>query len=144
MLKYLKKLIDNKDQASSKRFLGLIMSGFLIVAYIVILFTPKEIANTELLHDVLLYAFLIVLMSLFGLAVESVGFIMLQKAKTQAAAKILTPPTTVNSVDTVEGDITGQKSVTDKTTAIGDNIFDDNTEDMLKIKKSLTNSLKEE
>lgn len=101
---YFERLIDNDDKASSKRFLGLLMSGFLIVAFIVVLFTKVPNANAELLDRAMLYAFLIVLVSIFGLAVDKVGDIALKINKTKAAARILSP-NTVDTIENVEGNV---------------------------------------
>lgn len=101
---YFARLVDNDDKASSKRFLGLLMSGFLIIAFFVILFTRVPSANEVLLDRAMLYAFLIVLMSFFGLAVDKVSEILLKISKTQAAARVLSP-TAINKVENVQGDI---------------------------------------
>ena len=101
---YFARLVDNDDKASSKRFLGLLMSGFLIIAFFVILFTRVPSANEVLLDRAMLYAFLIVLMSFFGLAVDKVSEILLKISKTQAAARVLSP-TPINKVENVQCDI---------------------------------------
>ena len=90
-INYFRRLIDDKDPASSKRFLGLCMSGFLIVASFFLLFVRIPNANTTLLDRCLLYAMIIVAMSIFGLAVDKVAEILLSVSKTQAAAQILSP-----------------------------------------------------
>ena len=80
------------------------LSGFLIIAFFVILFTRVPSANEVLLDRAMLYAFLIVLMSLFGLAVDKVSEILLKISKTQAAARVLSP-TAINKVENVQCDI---------------------------------------
>ena len=115
------------------------MSGFLIIAFFVLLFTRVSNANANLLDRALLYAFLIVLMSLFGLAVDKVAEILLQVSKTQAAAQVLTPAATVNKVETVEGNIEGSNK--EKSAEIGDEVFEEQ-EEMKAIKKNLRKALK--
>lgn len=105
---YFRRLIDEKDPASSKRFLGLAMSGFLIVASFFLLLVRVPNANTQLLDRCLLYAMIIVAMSLFGLAVDKVAEILLSVSKTQAAAQILSP--------TKEGEKPAPTSTTSSTT----------------------------
>jgi len=139
---YFRRLIDNKDQASVKRFLGLTMSAFLIIAFFVVLLTGKTNANTELLDKAMLYAVLIVLMALFGLAVDKVMEILLLVSKTRAAAQILTPAPTVNKVANVEGDVTGSQAATDVENHKHEEDFGDD-EDLAQIKKNLTKNLKE-
>lgn len=132
-MNYFRRLIDDKDPASAKRFLGLAMSAFIILAAFVLLFTRITNANAALLDRILLYAFLIVLMSLFGLAIEKVADILLQVSKTQAAAQILTPQPTVTKVDTVQGDVNG--STVDNAPKVDDKDYD-------ALKEDLKNSIK--
>lgn len=95
---YFRRLIDDKDPASSKRFLGLCMSGFLIVASFFLLFIGVPNANALLVDRCLLYAMIIVAMSIFGLAVDKVAEILLSVSKTQAAAQILSPKADDNTI----------------------------------------------
>lgn len=143
-MNYIKKLLSEKEPASSKRALGLAMSFFLIIASFVLLFKRTPVANPILVDRILLYDLLIVLMSLFGLAIDTVGKIMLLVSKTQAAAAILTPQPTVTKVDNVEGDVNGTVPTTGNETQVGDEVFESTEEDMKKLRKNLTNSLTEE
>lgn len=126
---YFKRLIDEKDPASSRRFLGLLMSVFLVISGFYLLFSKTFVPNQDLLHTILLYAFFIVLMSLFGLAVTTVSNTLLQVSKARAAAQILTPQPTVTQVDVVEGDVNGS-------------IADDKPETDEELLKDLKNTLK--
>lgn len=84
------RLIDSKDTTSSKRFLGLIVSAFFILASIFILIIPVPDVNVVLVDRVLLYSMIIILMSLFGLNIDKVADMLINISKTQGAAKVLT------------------------------------------------------
>lgn len=140
-INYFRRLIDDKDPASVKRFLGLSMSAFLIVASFFLLFVRIPNANGNLLDRCLLYAVIIVCISIFGLAVDKVAEILLSVSKTQAAAQILTPAPTVTKVDNVQGDVNGA-TTTDKKTGDSE-VFTEDDLQLKTLKKNLTNSLTE-
>lgn len=105
---YFRRLIDNDDPASSKRFLGLAMSAFLIIDFFVLLFTKVPNANQNLLDKGMLYAFLIVLMALFGLAVDKVAEILLSVTKVKSVSP---QPTIVENAETVNTTTTKAETV---------------------------------
>lgn len=133
---YFRRLIDDKDPASVKRFLGLLMSAFLVIASFFLLFVKVPNANANLLDRCLLYAVIIVCMAIFGLAVEKVAGVLLSVSKTQAAASILTPQPTVTKVDNVEGDVNGGVGKLETNKDQGDAAHD-----LKDVKKDITDSL---
>lgn len=85
-LTYFKRLIDSDDAASVKRFLGIIWSLFLILAAVVILFVKVPIANQGLMHDILLYGFAIVFISILGVTIQEFALLGVKKAEALATA----------------------------------------------------------
>lgn len=141
-------VIDPKSDSSAKRLVTLIIAAHFIVASFVILFfsfyvivvAPKgdvKPSILQLLQNVMEYDFYIMLAGLGFISAENLGQILLQKAKTQAAATILTPTPKVGPVQNVEN-----VEVKQEAREVGDDILEDN--DMKEIKKNLTKALKTE
>lgn len=93
-----KQIISSKDTASSKRLITLIISlhfivasfAILFIAFYVIFYLPKGKVETELLgllKEVLEYDFYIILSGLGFITVDSMGSMMLERAKAK-----FTPP----------------------------------------------------
>lgn len=99
-LTYFKRLIDGNDPASVKRFLGLVWSAFMMVASIVILFVKVPLANQNLMHDILLYGFAIVFVSLLGVTLESFATMVVKKAE---AISHSMPSTIIQNAESVTG-----------------------------------------
>ncbi len=99
-LTYFKRLIDSEDSASVKRFLGLIWTLFLMVAATVILFVKVPLANQSLMHDILLYGFAIVFISLLGISIQDFASLGVKKAEMLASAA---PDVTIQNAQNVTG-----------------------------------------
>lgn len=84
-INYFKRLIDERDPASIKRFTVLaVLFHFIITGYVA-LFMDKSIANIALITTIMEYNFFIILVGIFGLTVESVAAIFLKKAEVLAS-----------------------------------------------------------
>ncbi len=97
-INYFRRLTDENDPASVKRFTVLaVLAHFIITGYVA-LFMDKSIANIALVTTIMEYNFYIILIGIFGLTVESVYNILLKKAEVMVTAA---PPVTVQNADNV-------------------------------------------
>ena len=138
------RLIDTKDGASSKRFLGLIMSAFLIFTSVYILFVDVPERNVVLVDRVLLYSMLIVTVSILGMSIDKVADILLNISKTQGAAKILAPSSDQNNSASTQTIINTAKvdEDTGEQKKVVETLKQNN--DIEGLRKNLINSLTEE
>lgn len=95
---YFRRLVDENDPASIKRFTVLaVLAHFIITGYVA-LFMDKNIANLTLVTTIMEYNFYIILVGIFGLTVESVYGILLKKAEVMVNAA---PPINIESAEKV-------------------------------------------
>lgn len=139
---YFRRLVDDKDPASVKRFLALCCAAHLIVTSFILTFTKIPNANTELLKISIIADLSIIGVAILGMSVETYGKIVSNVSKIKAAADILTPQPTATNIEHVDGDVTGGGKVKGDNKEIGDEIFEES--DLKKIKNNLTNSLTKE
>lgn len=108
-INYFRRLIDENDPASIKRFTVLaILLHFIVTGYVA-LFMDKSIANIALVTTIMEYNFYIILVGIFGLTVESIYNILLKKAEVMVNAA---PPVTVQQAENVNTTTTTTKADT--------------------------------
>jgi len=96
---YFRRLVDENDPASIKRFTVLaVLAHFIITGYVA-LFMSKSLANVALVTTIMEYN--------FGLTVESVYQILLKKAEVMVNAA---PPITVENAEKVTSSSTNTKA----------------------------------
>lgn len=128
---YLARVIDDKDPASAKRFLAILLSFHLVISGFYILFFNKLLPNQDLLKMMLIIDSAIIGVSILGMSVQDYAKILMQISKISNATTLLsTKKLPENSQLNEDGE----------TKEIGDDVLDDN-QDLEKIRKNLTNSL---
>lgn len=106
-MNYFRRLIDSNDPASVKRFTIIIALALYTMTNVMALFINKTFINSEILKIFVEFNFYIIAIGVFGLSVDKIGDVLLERAKAFAAAQILGPQPTVTQVENVQGDING-------------------------------------
>lgn len=144
-MNYFRRLIDNNDSASVKRFTILIALAILTVTAFMALFVMKTTSpNIALVDKIIDDCMIIIGVGIFGVGVEYWGGMMLERAKAAAAAQILSSDagaTSGNEETTSTKTETKTKKSAGKATG-DDEVFEDDS-DLKQIKKNLTKSLKQ-